>query len=82
MITFGLLRDPQGLSDGQIPMLAKILGVADVVEAMCSHRPYRPAPGLKRALEEITDNRGVLYSPDVVDACSSLFGREGFRFSP
>lgn len=73
---------PQGLSDGQILLLAKILGVADVVEAMCSHRPYRPAPGLKRALEEITDNRGVFYSPEVVDACSSLFGREGFRFSP
>jgi putative nucleotidyltransferase with HDIG domain len=72
---------PRGLSAADIPLFAKILGVADVVEAMCSHRPYRPAPGLKRALEEIADNRGILYAPDVVDACSSIFSREGFSFS-
>jgi putative nucleotidyltransferase with HDIG domain len=71
---------PHGLNDGDIPLFAKILGVADVVEAMCSHRPYRPAPGLKRALEEITDNRGILYCPRVVDACIRLVDDRRFTF--
>ncbi|MGQ9498167.1 MAG: HD-GYP domain-containing protein [Desulfotomaculales bacterium] len=48
---------------------ARILGVADVVEAMASHRPYRPAQGVARALAEIAQNAGVLYDPDVVRAC-------------
>lgn len=71
---------PHGLSATEIPLFAKILGVADVVEAMCSHRPYRPAPELKRALEEITDNRGILYAPDIVDACIKLFDDRRFTF--
>jgi HD-GYP domain-containing protein (c-di-GMP phosphodiesterase class II) len=59
---------------------AKILGVADVVEAMCSHRPYRPALGVDRALMEIEAHRGILYDNDVVDACLTLFRGRGFTF--
>ncbi|MGB9681969.1 MAG: HD-GYP domain-containing protein, partial [bacterium] len=58
----------------------RILAVADVVEAMTSHRPYRAAHPLEEALEEIRKNRGKLYDPDVVDICLKLF-EEGFRFS-
>ena len=63
---------PQGLRGEQILAGARILAVADVVEAMASHRPYRPALGTETALEEITRNRGILYDPDVVDACLRL----------
>ncbi len=73
---------PMGLKDKKILHEAKILGVADVVEAMCSHRPYRPAPGIDKALEEILQNKGVLYNPDVVDACFYLFKGKGFTFGP
>jgi HD-GYP domain-containing protein (c-di-GMP phosphodiesterase class II) len=59
---------------------AKILGVADVVEAMSSHRPYRPSLGIDAALEEIEKNKGKLYDPDVVDACIELFRIDGFSF--
>ncbi|RMD71543.1 MAG: hypothetical protein D6819_01315, partial [Gammaproteobacteria bacterium] len=59
---------------------ARILAVADVVEAMTSHRPYRPALSLDRALEEIRRHRGTRYDPQVVDACLALF-RDGFRFT-
>jgi PAS domain S-box-containing protein/putative nucleotidyltransferase with HDIG domain len=69
---------PQGLKNGGIMLEAKILAVADVVEAMASHRPYRPALGIEVALEEITKNKGVLYDPDVVDVCSRLFIDKGF----
>ena len=71
---------PQRLKDGEILLAARILAVADVVEAMTSHRPYRPAYNLEEALEEIKKNRYKLYDPDVVDACVELF-KEGFRFS-
>lgn len=54
-------------------MEAKILGVADVIEAMCSHRPYRPALGIEKAPEEIEKKRGVLYDPEVVDNCLLLY---------
>ncbi|GFK95009.1 Cyclic di-GMP phosphodiesterase response regulator RpfG [Fundidesulfovibrio magnetotacticus] len=70
---------PGGLSDGQILEESKILSVADVVEAMSSHRPYRAALGLERALAEIRKNRGVLYDPACVDACVDLL--ESGRFS-
>ena len=63
---------PKGLSDTDIILEAKILGVADVVEAMSSHRPYRPALGLDSALQEITKGKGVLYDAEVVDACLRL----------
>ncbi len=72
---------PEGLSCEKILLEARILGVADVVEAMASHRPYRPAVGIKKALEEISKNRGVLYDPKVVDICLRLFTEKGFEFS-
>ncbi|MBE3091587.1 MAG: hypothetical protein IMZ42_04660, partial [Candidatus Atribacteria bacterium] len=56
------------------------LGVADVVEAMSSHRPYRPALGIDKALEEITQNRGILYDPKIVEACLKLFKEKEFKF--
>jgi putative two-component system response regulator len=71
---------PQGLSGEKILLEAKILGVADVVEAMAMHRPYRPAFGIEKALEEISQNKGLLYDPDVVDACLKLFKEKRFEF--
>ncbi len=72
---------PQGLSGDQILPEAQILAVADVVEAMSSHRPYRPALGIELALKEIADGNGTRYYPDVVAACLSLFRDKGFTFS-
>jgi hypothetical protein len=69
---------PQGLSGEEILLEARILGVADVVEAMASHRPYRPALSVSQALEEISQNRGILYDPEVVDACLKVFTEKGF----
>ena len=63
---------PQGLSGEDILLEARILVVADVVEAMASHRPYRPALGIEKALEEISENKGVLYDPEVVGALFRL----------
>jgi HD-GYP domain-containing protein (c-di-GMP phosphodiesterase class II) len=71
---------PQGLSGEEILLEARILSVADVVEAMASHRPYRPARGIDAALEEISQNRGILYDPEVVDTCLKLFIEKGFKF--
>ena len=71
---------PSGLSGEKILIEARILGVADVVEAISSHRPYRPALGIDQALEEISKNRGILYDPKVVDACLYLFNQKGFSF--
>ena len=71
---------PHGLSGEDILLEARILGVADVVEAMCSHRPYRPALGIDKALEEISKNKGILYDPQVVDTCLKLFTDKGFNF--
>ncbi len=71
---------PQGLKGDEIMLEARILAVADVVEAMASHRPYRPALGIKPALEEITKNKGTLYDPTVVDVCKRLFTRNKFQF--
>ena len=70
---------PEGLSGEEIILEARILSVADTVEAMASHRPYRVAYGIESALEEISQNRGTLYDPAVVDACLTLF-EKGFRF--
>ena len=69
---------PQGLSGKGTLLEAKILAVADVVEAMASHRPYRPALGVEKALEEISRSKAVLYDPEVVDACLRLF-KSGFE---
>jgi putative nucleotidyltransferase with HDIG domain len=71
---------PQGLSDGEIMVEARILAVADVVVAMASHRPYRPARGIDAALEEISQNSGRLYDAEVVDACLKLFTEKRFEF--
>ena len=59
---------------------AKILAVADVVEAISSNRPYRPALGIDKALEEISKNKGKLYDSDVADVCLKLFTEKGFKF--
>jgi len=71
---------PLGISSDEIMIEAKIMSVADVVEAMASHRPYRPALSVEEALLEILQQRGVLYSPEVVDACISLFTKKQFAF--
>jgi len=71
---------PQGLKGDEILLEAKIMGVADVVEAMSSHRPYRPSLGTDKALEEIIQNRGTLYDPEVVDICLKLFKEKSFKF--
>ncbi len=72
---------PQGLKGNEINLSARILGVADVIEAMSSHRPYRPSLGIDKALAEIKKNRGKYYDPIVVDACLILFNEKGFCFT-
>jgi len=71
---------PQGLPGNDILLEARILAVADVVEAMTSHRPYRPAHHIGEALQEISQHKGVLYDPDVVNACLKLFNKKRFTF--
>ena len=71
---------PQGLSGEEILMESRIMAVADVVEAMASHRPYRPALGIEKALEEISKNKNTLYDADAADACLKLFTEKGFTF--
>ena len=71
---------PEGLTGDDIVLEARILGVADVVEAMSSHRPYRPAIGLENALEEISQASGILYDSEVVDACLSLLKKNKPEF--
>jgi len=67
---------PRGLSGKEISIEAQILMVGDVVEAMMSHRPYRPALGLEMALEEIRKNSETAYNPEVVSACIRLFNED------
>jgi putative two-component system response regulator len=71
---------PGGIPGKDIIIEAKILAVADVVEAMASHRPYRPALGIDAALEEIARQRGILFDSDVVDACIEAFRKMRFNF--
>ena len=71
---------PNGLKGDEILLEARILAVADVVEAMASHRPYRPAVGLDKALEEIEKNKGKLYDSEVADACIRTFTEGRFTF--
>ena len=71
---------PRGLKGEDIILEARILAVADAVEAMASHRPYRPALGIDKALEEISQKKGILYDPDVVDVCLKLFSENKFKF--
>lgn len=70
---------PRGLRGDSIILEARILGVADTVESIASHRPYRPGLGLDAALGEITKCRGTLYDPPVVDACLRLFREKGYK---
>jgi PAS domain S-box-containing protein len=70
---------PQGLKGDQVELGARVIAVSDVVEAMSSHRPYRPAIGWESALAEISDGRGRLYDAQVVDACVAVFD-SGFEF--
>ena len=69
---------PNGLTGNDILLESRVLAVADVVEAMATHRPYRPALGLEPALQEITQNRGVLFDEEAVDACLRLFREKGY----
>lgn len=71
---------PLGISGDAILPESRVLTVADVVEAMASHRPYRPGLGIDTALEEIEGNKGKLYDPDVVAACCTLFREKRFAF--
>lgn len=71
---------PQGLNGNEMLLEARVLAVADVVEAMCAARPYRPAPGLDAAMAELRKNRSVLYDPEVVDACTKLYKEKKLRF--
>ena len=70
---------PRGLKGREILLEAKIMAVADVVEAMVSHRPYRPSLGMDEALREIIEHKGTLYDTDVVDTCLKL-AKKGFIF--
>ena len=72
---------PAGLTDEDIILEARILGVADVIEAMICARSYGPAQGIDQALEEIHQKSGILYDPEVVDICLKLFVEKGFSFS-
>jgi HD-GYP domain-containing protein (c-di-GMP phosphodiesterase class II) len=72
---------PSGLKGEEILIEAQVLMVADVVEAIASHRPYRPALGIEAALDEISKNKEKLYNPAAVDACVRLFREKEFSFS-
>ncbi|MHC1717814.1 MAG: HD domain-containing phosphohydrolase [Acidaminococcaceae bacterium] len=72
---------PEGLRDDEILLGAKIVAVADVVEAISAHRPYRPALGIDKALEEIDRLKGIQFDKEVVETCLSLFREDGFKFS-
>jgi PAS domain S-box-containing protein len=72
---------PRNLKGNEIMIEARILSVADVVEAMASHRPYRPGLGIDAALNEIEKNKGIFYDNDVADACLRLFREKGFKLA-
>jgi len=71
--------DIRPVLSGEILPEARILSVADVVEAMSSHRPYRPSFGIDKALEEVSLNSGILYDSQAVFACQQLFLEKAFR---
>jgi PAS domain S-box-containing protein len=72
---------PNGLKGEQILLASRIIAIADVVEAISSHRPYRAAHGIDAGLDEITKNRGILYDPDLVDACLRLFREKNYNLA-
>jgi HD-GYP domain-containing protein (c-di-GMP phosphodiesterase class II) len=59
---------------------ARIITVADTVESMASHRPYRPALGINKALKELEEGRGILYDRSVVNSCVKIFRKKKFKF--
>ncbi|HZK40127.1 MAG TPA: HD-GYP domain-containing protein [Atribacterota bacterium] len=71
---------PRGLKGDEICIEAKILGVANVVEAMSSYKSYRPALSIDEALAEVVENKNILFDPEVVDACLKLFKEKDFKF--
>ena len=70
---------PRGLKGDEILLEARIMAVADVIEAMAYHRPYRPALGIEAAHAEIAKNRGILFDANVADACMRLFREKGYE---
>jgi HD-GYP domain-containing protein (c-di-GMP phosphodiesterase class II) len=72
---------PRNLKGDEILLEARIMAVADVVEAMASHRPYRPALGIEAALKEIERNKGIIYDDAVADACLKLFREKGYQLT-
>ena len=70
---------PDGLAGEAISLDARILAVADTVEAMTAHRPYRPGIALERALAEVEHGAGAQFDPDAVSACLRLFREHGWR---
>jgi HD-GYP domain-containing protein (c-di-GMP phosphodiesterase class II) len=70
---------PNGLAGDDILIEAQVIGVADVIEAMASHRPYRPALGIDIAIDEIKNNRGVMYDSDVLDAAVDIFSDSSYQ---
>jgi len=72
---------PQRLKGDDIMLESRILAVSDVVEAMASHRPYRPSLGIEAALKEIENKKGLLYDPAVVSACLTLFREKGYALN-
>jgi response regulator RpfG family c-di-GMP phosphodiesterase len=73
---------PNSLKGEEILLEARILAVADVLETISSHRPYRPSLGINKAVEEIVNNKGILYDEEVVNACTALVEEKGFKFKP
>jgi len=72
---------PRGLKGDEVLLEARIIALADVVEAIASHRPFRPAQGIEAAMDEVSKNRGTLYDPAVVDACLKLFKEKGYALT-
>jgi HD-GYP domain-containing protein (c-di-GMP phosphodiesterase class II) len=70
---------PEGLKGEEILLEARVLAVADVVEAMATHRPYRPALGIDVAMKDIERNRGILYDTNAVNACLRLFRENRYQ---
>jgi putative nucleotidyltransferase with HDIG domain len=71
---------PGRIGNGDILLESKIISVADVVEAMASDRPYRPALGIDAALAEVNQKKGQLYDSQIVDICNKLFREKGYKF--
>jgi HD-GYP domain-containing protein (c-di-GMP phosphodiesterase class II) len=70
---------PNALTGDNLLVESRIVSVADVVESMANHRPYRPSLGIRAALDEIAKNKGILYDPDVVDVCLKIFNEKGYE---